>query len=293
MLLALAALPSRVPLIVTHHSDVIRQKILRLAQRPFEHCVYRRATWLLTDSPAYAAGSSLLTNYGAKVRVLPLGIDLAPYLNPSQRVQSQAEKLLAEHGKPLWLCVGRLVYYKGLHTAIEALSRVPGKLLIIGAGPLEQQLKEHARTCGVADRIAWRGQVEEEEMIGAYHAATALWFPSNARSEVFGLVQVEAMASGCPVINTSIPDSGVAWVSRHGETGFTVSVNDPAALAAAANQLVENPGLRKKLGHNGRLRAQSEFDHFLMARRSLDIYQEALRRPPIWASRRRNLAVNF
>ena len=85
-----------------------------------------------------------------------------------------------------------------------------------------------------------------------YLAADAFWFPSNARSEAFGLVQVEAMASGCPVINTAIPHSGVPWVSPHEETGLTVPVDDPAALAAAANRLLTEPGLRDRLGAAGR-----------------------------------------
>src|SRR5262249_58399124 len=132
------------------------------------------------------------------------------------------------------LAVGRLVYYKGLHNAVKALATVPGRLLVIGEGPAQAELRRLADAEGVADRIIWRGHVGADELVGAYQAATALWFPSNARSEGFGLVQVEAMASGCPVINTAIAGSGVSWVSRHDETGLTVRVNDPAAPAAAA-----------------------------------------------------------
>src|SRR5213079_1381252 len=93
-----------------------------------------------------------------------------------------------------------------------------------------------------------------------YLAAYALLFPSNARSEAFGLVQLEAMASGCPVINTAIPHSGVAWVSRHLETGLTVRMNDSAALVDAACRLLADCDLRDRLAAAARLRVIQEFD---------------------------------
>jgi rhamnosyl/mannosyltransferase len=93
-------------------------------------------------------------------------------------------------------------------------------------------------------------------------------------------VQVEAMASGCPVINTAIPGSGVAWVSRHGESGLTVPVNDPPALAAAARRLLDEPGLRDRMARGGRDRARRDFDHRVMAERSLDVYHQVLHGSP-------------
>src|SRR5262249_37034514 len=153
----------------------------------------------------YRAGSQYLQRHGAKVNVLPFGIDLSPYRNPSAEALRTTASFRQTHGEPLWLAVGRLVYYKGLDVAIEALRNVPGRLMIVGDGPLRCDLQNAAQRCGVAERVIWAGKLSETELIGAYHAATALWFPSVARSEAFGLVQIEAMASGCPVINTDIP----------------------------------------------------------------------------------------
>ena len=136
--------------------------------------------------------------------------------------------------------------------------------------------RRQAEKLGVAGRVVWHGHARPDELVGAYRAANALWFPSTARSEGFGLVQIEAMASGCPVINTAIPASGVPWVSRHGETGLTVLVNDPLALAEAANRLLAQPGLGKQLGTAGRARACQEFQATVMAKRSLEIYARVL-----------------
>jgi rhamnosyl/mannosyltransferase len=273
MMLAVLAAARLRPLVITHHSDIVRQRLLKYAVRPVERAVYRRAARILPTSPAYVEGSELLGRFADRLTPLPLGIELAPFQNPTPAALAQAEKFRERFGSPLWLCVGRLIYYKGLHVALEALRGVPGELLVIGTGPLEGELKRRAADLGVADRVVWYGHATEAELIGAYRAATALWFPSVARSEGFGLVQVEAMAAGCPVVNTAIPGSGVAWVCRHEREGLTAAVNDPAGFAAAANRLLAEPGLRDRLAAGGRARAAAEFDHRVMAERSLDIYR--------------------
>jgi rhamnosyl/mannosyltransferase len=172
--------------------------------------------------------------------------------------------------------VGRLIYYKGLHVALAALRDVPGKLVVVGTGPLEAELKVKAGELGVADRVIWYGHASQEELIGAYSAASALWFPSVARSEGFGLVQVEAMASGCPVLNSAIPGSGVSWVCRHEREGLTSAMNDVSGFAANARRLLSESGLRERLASAGRERAASEFDWLVMGRRSLEIYHSVL-----------------
>ena len=278
MMLALLAARRVRPLIITHHSDIVRQRFLKHLVRPLEATVYRRALRVLSGSAAYVEGSPLLKRHRAKVGVLPLGIDLAPFRDPNPAALAYAASLRERFGSPFWLCVGRLIYYKALAVALAALPSVPGKLLVIGTGPLEANLKRQAAELGVADRVIWHGHATADQLVGAYHAATAVWFPSVARSEAFGLVQVEAMASGCPVVNTAIPDSGVSWVCRDGLEGLTVPVNDPAALAAAANHLLAAPNLRTQLGENGRQRAAAEFDWMTMARRSLDLYREVIGR---------------
>jgi rhamnosyl/mannosyltransferase len=95
------------------------------------------------------------------------------------------------------------------------------------------------------------------------------------------------MASGCPVINTRIPHSGVSWVSLHEETGLTVPVDDPVALAGAANRLITEPGLRDRFAAAAQRRALREFDHRVMAERSLGIYHHVLTGSPVLQVARR------
>lgn len=278
ILAALWAKP-QIPIVVTYQSDHVRQRFRGLLFRPLERRFYRSVSAILTTSPAYATGSTLLQAYIDRVMVLPLGIDAQPFLEPSLKDRQEANRIRQRYPGPVWLCCGRLTYYKGLIHAVRALSKLPGTLLIIGDGPERGRLEAEAARLRLTDRVFFLGTVPR--VVPYYHAAFAFLFPSNARSEAFGLVQLEAMASGCPVINTAIPHSGVAWVSRHLETGFTVPMNDPAALAEAARCLLDDCDLRDRLAAAARLRVVREFEHRVMAERSLAIYRSVLTGEPI------------
>jgi rhamnosyl/mannosyltransferase len=275
--LVLCAVPRLPLLVITHQSDVVRQRVLRVAFKPVERRLCARAALLFASSEAYIEGSPLLSEFRDKVKVLPLGINLSAFEKPSAQAQQAAAEFRERHGDPLWLMVGRLIYYKGFDTALEALRGVTGRLLIVGTGPLEPMLRRRVAQFGLSERVTLAGHLDEESLVGAYRAATALWFPSNARSEAFGLTQVEAMASGCPVINTAVVGSGVPWVSPDGVTGLTIPVADAPALARAAQRLIEDPALRARLGAAGVARARAEFDRSTMVRRSVTYYAEALR----------------
>src|SRR5262249_28077448 len=139
MVLALSLAGIRLPVVITYHRDVIRQKLVALLLHPFEPRVFGTPAQDLSHSPAYHARSRRLQQHLEKLVVLPMGIDLEPYRQPSAAARAFARRLRAEHGTPLWLTVGRLVYYKGLHVALEALQHVPGKLIVIGTGPLQAE----------------------------------------------------------------------------------------------------------------------------------------------------------
>jgi rhamnosyl/mannosyltransferase len=278
MLLALAARPPPSALVITHHSDVVRQRVLAVGFSILERRVYGRAALILATSPRYADGSRLLTSLRDRVRSLPLGIDLTPFTQPGEEVLERERELRARFREPLWLGVGRLVYYKGFEVALEALVHAPGTLVIAGSGPLREALERRARALGVQGRALFLGHVPDVELRALYRAATALWFPSLARSEGYGLAQVEAMASGCPVINTLLSGSGVPWVSPHELTGLSVPVRDARALAAAATRLATDGALRKRLSAAAAARATSELSAEVMGRRCVELYREALGR---------------
>jgi glycosyltransferase involved in cell wall biosynthesis len=275
MLIALVLTGKFNNLVVTHHSDIIKQRFVKYLFRPIEHLIYSRAKVVLTTSKNYQYGSKFLCLYQDKLAVLPLGLDISTFANPPQSTLDRAQALKDEYGDVIWLAVGRLVYYKSFHIALNALQYVPGKLLIIGTGPLKDKLQKLAHQLNIADRVIWLGKTSESDLVAAYHAATALWFPSNVRSEAFGIVQVEAMASGCPAINCEIPGSGVPWVCRDEEEGLTLPINDSYGFAMAARRILTETGLRERLSQGARQRSE-KFGDVLMAQRSLGIYQQVL-----------------
>lgn len=270
-LLAYLASGHRGALVVTYHSDVVRQRVLGAVFRPVLRRALGRAAAVVAASPNYVESSPVLQEFKTKCRVIPFGIPLEGL----DRVDaSEVSRLRERFGPRVVLGVGRLIYYKGFEHLIRAMKEVDAHLVVVGSGPLRGALEEEALRAGVADRVTLTGRVEE--VAPFYHAADVFALPSVARSEAFGIVQLEAMACGLPVVNTRL-DSGVTYVSVDGVTGLTVPPADPGALAAALNTLLEDGALRARLGRAARLRVEREFDLATMGRRTLELYAEVVR----------------
>lgn len=262
-------------LVVTYHSDTVRQKILGPMFEPCLHALLRRASAIIATSPDYRRTSAVLSRYPDRCHVIPYGIALEQF----ERCDSaKVAQIRRQYGERLVVSVGRLVYYKGFEYLIRAMAQVRGTLLIVGDGPLRARLERLAAELGVRERVVFTGEIQNEEIVPFYHAADVFALASIARSEAFGIVQIEAMAAGIPVVNTSL-DSGVPFVSRHDETGLTVPPQDPEALAAALNRLLDDEDLRASFGRAARRRACQEFSVGTMLARTVDLYEEVAAGP--------------
>jgi rhamnosyl/mannosyltransferase len=261
-------------LIVTYHSDVVRQRHLMRLYDPVLHRLLDAAHAIVVTSPNYLESSTTLARYREKCVVVPLGIDLDAFAS-TDRVRERARDIRASlSARHLLLAVGRLIYYKGFEVAIRALAEVPdAELVIVGEGPLRPALLKLAAGLGVQERVRLRGEVDDDEILAYYHASDLYLLPSIARSEAFGIVQVEAMACGVPVINTDLK-SGVPFVSPHGESGLTVPPEDPASLSSAVRRLLADPSMRERMGAAGKERARREFSKEALGDRVLRLYED-------------------
>ena len=257
-------------LVVTYHSDTVRQRVLGTLFEPFLHQALRRSSAIIATSPHYRRTSPVLARYLDRCVVIPLGIPLERF---EENDEETTYRLRGQFQNRLVLTVGRLVYYKGLEYLIEAMKGVNGTLVIVGSGPLRSKLEALARKLGVSGRVIFAGEVPD--VVPYYHAADVFVLASVTRSEAFGLVQIEAMAAGKPVVNTKL-DSGVPFVSLHGQSGITVPPADPGALAAAINQLLDDVDLRRSYGLAARERARAEFSLGAMASRTIALYEKVL-----------------
>ncbi len=268
------ALPWTIPVVVTWHSDVVRQARLMRLYRPLQDRMLRRAARIIAPTPAHFTSSGELTRLGMfhKHRVVPFGIDVGPFITP----HPAAPGIRARFDGPLVFALGRHVGYKGFEFLIEAMGLVPGAHLALGGtGPLTESLRSRAAALGLGARVHFAGRIPDHELPAWYQACDVHCMPSVERSEAFGIVQIEAMSAGRPVVCCAL-DNGVNYVNIDGQTGLAVPPRDVRALAAALRGLLGDPALRQRLGKQGRARVVAEFSMDALRRGTLAVYQEAV-----------------
>ncbi|MBN2711482.1 MAG: glycosyltransferase [Planctomycetes bacterium] len=263
-----------------HHSDIIRQRLFAAPANFVQGKFYQKAAAITIPTPRHAEFSSLLSNFRDKCRVIHFGIDPAPFAEDGGHVAS----VLPEEwqGKPFFLFVGRLVYYKGVDVLLKALAAIDGaRLAVVGTGPLRAELEALARSLclmGEGDdggRVNFCDEVSSEDLHCLYRQTRALVLPSVARSEAFGMVQLEAMAAGRPVISTNLP-SGVPYVNVDGETGIIVEPGDVESLRKALENLLCSVDMADEYGASGKLRVNNEFCESSMVDGYISLYNELI-----------------
>jgi rhamnosyl/mannosyltransferase len=170
------------------------------------------------------------------------------------------------------------VYYKGVEFLVDAMAHSTGTLILAGDGPLEGALRARVSAQDMDGRVMFAGRVSDEDLPAYYHAADVFVLPSIAKTEAFGVVQVEAMAAGVPVVSTSL-NTGVPWVNQHNVSGLVVEPGSADALAQALNYLATGPDLRARLGRGAAARAGQLFSVEQMIATFKHVVEQAVRAP--------------
>ena len=212
------------------HSDIVAQKVLYRLFLPIQKWLINRASHIVGTTPVYLKQSSHLKGYNQKFVVIPIGIEKIVF--DRDRVKETKQRF---SGDKLILSVGRLVPYKGFEYLIEAAEYLPDNYHIVigGDGPLLPMLTEMVRTRHLESRVTLLGYISDDVRSDLYGACDAFVLSSVSKNEAFGIVQIEAMSCGKPVIATTIPESGTSWVNKPGVSGLNISPKDPEAIADA------------------------------------------------------------
>ena len=259
------------PSVVTYHSDIIRQKNLLKLYRPLMNRFLASADRIVAASPNYLHTSDMLQQFQDKTRVIPFGLNNAGYPQPDvERMNRWRQQL----GDKFFLFVGVMRYYKGLHILLEALKDVDYPVVIVGAGPLEQELHAQAAALGLRN-IHFLGRLSDEDKVALLQLSYAIVFPSHLRSEAFGISLLEGAMYGKPMISSEI-GTGTSYINIHNETGLVVPPSHPQAFREAMRTLWENPTRAAEMGVKAEARYRQLFTADEMGRKWTALYQELL-----------------
>jgi len=271
---------SKAKIVYTHHFDPQTYgghltKLYSYVGR----CTIGLADVITASTSSYARSSQFLKPYLSRVRIVPMGVDSARFDSQSSTANSQIYDLapaLTSFQKKI-LYVGKLIYYKGIDNLLYAFSELRGTdacLMIVGEGVEKWHLTQLAKQLHVSNRVFFLGTVPDPQLPSTYSAADVVVLPSITRREAFGIVILEAMASGKPVVASAIP--GVSEVVRHGMTGYLVPPGNPTALASALESILLDQARAKRMGGEARRLAANQYDWERIYEQYVTLYERGV-----------------
>jgi glycosyltransferase involved in cell wall biosynthesis len=261
------------PAVLTYHSDIVRQQFLLSFYRPLMSRYLSAMDKIVATSPNYFATSEVLNEFKDKVEVIPIGLDEPSYPALDER-NTDLAAVTRRFGKDFFLFVGVLRYYKGLHILLDAIRGAPYRVVIVGAGPVEDELREQAQRLGL-DNVTFAGSVSDREKMALFQLCRAVVFPSYLRSEAFGVTLLEGAMSSRPLISAEV-GTGTSHVNIHGETGLVIPPSDSAALRSAMDDLFFDLDKARRMGVNARRRYEALFTGSAMGKRYAEVYGSVL-----------------
>ncbi|PZD79109.1 glycosyltransferase [Mesonia sp. K7] len=273
--IALQFLPFKGKIILHWHLDIVKQKLIKTAYKPFQTHLLKKADAVIVTSPDYLESSKDLQSYKDKCHVIPLGID-ETYLKENIDFRSKlAEKYKS---KKVVFSLGRLIYYKGFEYLIEAAKHLDENTIVLigGIGALKDKLQKQIIDNHLQKKVKLIGKIPSSELAEYYKRADVFCLPSIERSEAFGIVLLEAMALGCPLITTSI-GSGTSWVNQHQETGLVVTPKNSIVIADAIKIILSDKKSKVRYSENAQRRFNNHFKLEQMTDKTLHLYRNLLK----------------
>ncbi|MDK2861794.1 MAG: hypothetical protein PWP33_997, partial [Thermodesulfobacterium sp.] len=251
-----------------------KQKITYLFYKPIQQAFLKRADKIICTSPQYLETSKQLKNFKEKAVVVPLGLNI-------ERLNTKDNDLKYENikdklnKKKVVLSIGRFVEYKGFEYLVESAKYFKENtiLVIVGIGPLFGKIEEKINKENLNDKVILTGKVEN---INSFLSKCDVFcLPSISRNEAFGLVLVEALYFGKPLVTTNVEGSGMNYVNKDGETGFVVEPKNTKTLAEAINKILSDEDLYKRLSQNAKKRF-NEFKIEAIGDKIINLYKDIL-----------------
>lgn len=283
---ALCALLTHTPLVITYHMDLLltgwKGQVERLLFRPFNKAIMRAAHKVLYASPDYAAHSyshQWLTVKPTLMGILPHGVDVSRY-SPGTAPTELLRQYRSNPAERIVLMVSaldRAHYFKGVDVLLNALAALPAEVrgIIVGDGELRQEYMQLAESLGIARRVHFTGSLSESDLPAYYRLADVSVLPSTTMGEAFGLVLVESLACGTPVIASSLP--GVRAVVSPGVDGLLAKPGEACDLGAAIARMLTLPEeKRREMGAAGRYKALQQYDWQHIVQQLEAIYQQVM-----------------
>jgi len=263
------------PKIIHWQSDIVRQKISYEIYKPIQHEILKRATKIIVTSPQYVRYSEQLKMHIDKTIIIPLGINPRRLVIKDESIKEFENIKNKIKKNKIVLAVGRLVEYKGFKYLVEASKYLNHDIIviIIGRGPLFKCLQNKINNLNLSDKVLLLGRVHDVSIY--MNKCDVFCLPSISRNEAFGLVLLEALHFGKPLVTTDVKGSGMNYVNKHNVTGLVVPPKDPRALAEAINKILSDKSLYREFSKNAFERVK-EFEIGSIADRVINLYKEVL-----------------
>jgi len=263
-----------IPFMITYHCDLelpslTGRFVAEFYRRTFGNSTIKKSDKVIVTTNTYAATSRTVWN--ATPIVIPMMVDTEEF-SPEVSSEDLENRLGLPKDKPKVLFVGRLTKHKGVEYILEASKSLDACFIIVGGGELEDQYKNEIDRLGAKGKVTLAGRVDDDALPKYYSISDVCVLPSTSRLEAFGIVALEAMATGKPVVISDIP--GVRELITDGEEGLLVEPMNPDDLAAKISLITSDREKMVAMGKKARQKVKANFTVKKVVDRLVAVYDE-------------------